>query len=275
MAHKMENLYRPVETEVVEAIQETPTIRTIRVRPKERMSFVTGQFMEITIPGVGEIPATPSSNQAATEILQFTIMKVGKVTTKIHELKAGDTIGLRGPLGVGYPVDSFKDKDVVIVGGGCGFAPLRSLMYELFNRSGQFKSLYFRGGCKSPKEMVYRKEMEEWGKREDLNLRLTVDKGDETWGGNVGVVTTILNDINVKCREAIGVVCGPPIMMKFAAKKMLEMGFQENRLFLSMEKNMSCGVGKCGHCRLGTFYCCKDGPVFTYDRIKNFHEIWD
>ena len=115
--------------------------------------------MEITIPGVGEIPATPSSNPASTEIMQFSIMRVGKVTEKIHQLKAGDTIGLRGPLGAGYPVDSFKGKELVVVGGGCGFAPLRSLMYELFNRSGQFKSLYFRGGCKSPKEMVYRKEI--------------------------------------------------------------------------------------------------------------------
>ncbi|MBN3039455.1 MAG: FAD/NAD(P)-binding protein [Candidatus Omnitrophica bacterium] len=273
--HKHKNPYRSIEAEVLEVIPETPSIKTIRFSPKEEISFVTGQFVEITIPGVGEAPFTPSSRPAVKEMMEVTVMKVGKVTDKIHELKKGDIIGVRGPFGKGYPLDEFKGKEILVVGGGCGFAPLRSLMYSLFDRSDEFKKLFFRGGCRTPKELVYRDETGQWGKRKDLNIKLTVDKGDDKWKGNVGVVTTILNDVKMDYKEGIAVVCGPPIMMKFATKKLLEMGFREENLYLSMEKNMSCGIGKCGHCRIGTYYACKDGPVFKYSQIKGFSNIWD
>lgn len=269
------NPYRPIEAVVVEVIPETPTIRTIRFKPKEAITFQTGQFIELTIPGAGEAPFTPSSKPAVKELMEVTVMKVGKVTNKIHELKKGDIIGVRGPFGQGYPVDTFKNKEILVVGGGCGFAPIRSLMYKFFERSGEFKKLFFRGGCKTPKELVYRDEMSEWAKRDDLNLKLTVDKSDNDWKGNVGLVTNILDDVDMDCHKAIAVVCGPPIMMKFVTLKLIKMGFQDKNIYLSMEKNMSCGIGKCGHCRIGTYYACKDGPVFTYDKIKHFHEIWD
>ena len=272
---KVDNPYRPIEAEVLDVITETPTIKTIRLKPKETITFTTGQFVELTIPGFGEAPFTPSSRPSSREVMELTIMKVGKVTEKIHELKKGDIVGVRGPMGKGYPVDSFRGKEVLVVGGGCGFAPLRSLMYELFERSGQFKKLYFRGGCKSPQELLYKGEMGEWAKRKDLDMKLTVDKGDVDWKGNVGVVTTILDDVKMDFTNGIAIVCGPPIAMKFSTKKLLEMGFKPENIYLSMEKNMSCGIGKCGHCRLGIYYACKDGPVFTYDQIKDFHEIWD
>ncbi len=272
--HK-ENPYSPIKTEVLDVITETPTIKTLRLKPEIPITFKTGQFIELTVPGVGEAPFTPSSQPAVKEEMEVTIMRVGKVTEKIHELKKGDIVGLRGPMGQGYPVDSFQGKEIVVVGGGCGLAPLRSLMYELFSRSGQFKKVLFRGGCKTPKEMLYREEIHGWHQRDDLNIKLTVDKGDESWKGNVGVVTTILDNLEVDCAQAIAIVCGPPVAMKFSTKKLLELGFRENNIYLSMEKNMSCGIGKCGHCRLGTYYGCKDGPVFTYDKIKNFHGIWD
>jgi len=271
----MNNPYRPIEAEVIEVISETPSIKTIRFKPKEEMSFATGQFIELTIPGVGEAPFTPSSKPSEKEMMEVTVMNVGKVTAKIHQLEKGDTIGVRGPFGTGYPLHKFKDKEVLVVGGGCGFAPLRSLMYSLFERSKDFKKLFFRGGCRNPRELVYRGEVETWTKRKDLNCRITVDKGDDSWKGNVGLVTTILDDVDMDYTSGVAIVCGPPIMMKFAAKKLLEMGFKEKNLYLSMEKNMSCGLGKCGHCRLGTYYACKDGPVFTYDKIKNFPAIWD
>lgn len=269
------NPYRPIKAEIVEVIEETPTIKTIRFKPQEPMSFATGQFIEVTIPGVGEAPFTPSSKSTVKDLMEVTVMKVGKVTEKIHELKKGDTIGVRGPMGQGYPLDTFKGKEVLVVGGGCGFAPLRSLMYALFHQSSEFKKLIFRGGCKTPQELIYRGEMGEWAKRDDLDFKLTVDKGDSGWKGNVGVVTTILDDLDMDCEKGIAVVCGPPIMMKFATRKLLEMGFVDENIYLSMEKNMSCGIGKCGHCRIGVYYACKDGPVFTYNKIKNFHEIWD
>ena len=184
-------------------------------------------------------------------------------------------MGLRGPFGSGYPLDDFKGKEVLVVGGGCGFAPLRSLMYSFFDISGKFKKLFFRGGCKNPSEFLYKQEIEEWTKREDLNIALTVDTGDETWKRNVGLVTTILDNVEMDYKNGIAIVCGPPIMMKFATKKLLDMGFEEKNLYLSMEKNMSCGIGKCGHCRIGIYYACKDGPVFQYSKIKDFPGIWD
>jgi sulfite reductase subunit B len=271
----MENPYRPVEAEVIDVITETPTIKTIRFRPKEPIAFATGQFIELTIPGVGEAPFTPSSKPSVRDVMEVTVMKVGKVTDKAHELKKGDTIGVRGPLGKGYPMDKFKGREILVVGGGCGFAPLRSLMYEFFERIGEFKKLSFRGGCKTPRELLYRKEIEGWGEKSELNLRLTVDNGDEEWKGNVGLVTTILDDVDMGREKGIAIVCGPPVAMKFITMKLVEMGFRDDNIYLSMEKNMSCGIGKCGHCRIGTYYACKDGPVFQYSKIKDFSEIWD
>ena len=269
------NPYRPIETEVLEIISETPTIKTIKLKPKEEVSFTTGQFIELTIPGVGEAPFTPSSRPAVKDTMEVTVMKVGKVTEKIHQLEKGGIVGLRGPFGQGYPLGEFKDKEILVVGGGCGFAPLRSLMYSLFDMRGEIKKLLFRGGCKTPQELVYRSETEQWAKRDDLDLRLTVDVGSSEWKGHVGLVTTILDKLDMDCQSGIGIVCGPPIMMKFATKKLLEMGFKDENLYLSMEKNMSCGIGKCGHCRIGPYYACKDGPVFTYDKIKGSPQIWE
>jgi sulfite reductase subunit B len=269
------NPYRSIETEVLEVIPETPTIMTIKLKPKERISFAAGQFVALTVPGFGEAPFTPSSRPSSPEIIHLTIMRVGKVTEMVHKLKAGDIVGLRGPLGNGYPIDSFKGKELLVVGGGCGFAPLRSLMYSLFEISGEFKKLYFRGGCKASKELVYRSEMEEWQRRPDLNMKVTVDIGDPTWQGHVGLVTTILDDAVMDYTSGIAIVCGPPIMMKFVTIKLRDKGFKDENIYLSMEKNMSCGIGKCGHCRIGKYYACKDGPVFTYDKIKKYQEIWD
>jgi len=271
----MENPYRPIKTEVLGVITETPAIKTLRLKPKEPITFVSGQFIELTIPGVGEAPFTPSSRPAVKDIMEVTIMKVGKVTQKVHELKKGDIVGLRGPFGKGYPLDKFRGREIVVVGGGCGLAPLRSLMYELFDKKHEFKKIFYRGGCKAPSEFLYKKEITEWkDEHKEVSIRLTVDKGEEGWKENVGVVTTILDDLDMDIQSGIAVVCGPPIAMKYATMKLLDLGFADENIYLSMEKNMSCGIGKCGHCRIGTYYACKDGPVFTYDKIKNFHEIW-
>jgi sulfite reductase subunit B len=271
------NPYGMIETEVIDVITETPTIKTLKLKPRTPLSFKTGQFIELTVPGIGEAPFTPSSRPSVKEMFEVTIMNVGKVTQKIHELKKNDIVGVRGPFGNGYPLDLFKGKEVAVIGGGCGFAPVRSLMYAFFEMSGELKKLVFRGGCKTPKEFLFRKELEEWKKRDDLNIRLTVDRVDNgsDWKDDVGLVTTILDDMKIDLKNGYAVVCGPPIMMKFTTKTLLETGFSESQIFLSMEKNMSCGIGKCGHCRLGPYYACKDGPVFRYDKLKDLPNIWD
>jgi sulfite reductase subunit B len=275
MMNRLRNPYSLIETEVIDSIVETPTIKTLRLRPREPIPFEAGQFVELTIPGMGEAPFTPSSRATVADELDLTVMKVGKVTEAVHLLKKGDRVGLRGPLGTGYPLQLFKDKEILVVGGGCGFAPLRSLMYSFMERAGEFKQLYFRGGCKSAKELLYRQELDEWGKRQDWNVEISLDKEDASWTGRVGLVTALLDDIDMDCSGGVAVVCGPPIMMKFVTLKLVEMGFQDQNIYLSMERNMSCGIGQCGHCRLGIYYVCKDGPVFSYDKIKRFPGIWN
>jgi len=271
----MNNPYRSVEAEVLKVISETPSIKTFVFRPKEELTFGPGQFMELSVPGVGEAPFTPSSDSRNKDTMEITIVKVGKVTDVIHELKPGDTVGLRGPLGKGYPLAKFIGQEVIVVGGGVGLAPLRTLMYSLFHMRDKLKKLVYRGGCRNPEEILYRDELEGWMKRPDLDMKLTVDVGNDDWKGPVGVVTTIMDDIQVDFSRAVGIVCGPPIMMKFGTFKLQELGVPDSNIYLSMEKNMSCGFGKCGHCRLGDFYCCKDGPVFTYAEIRDIPGIWE
>jgi NAD(P)H-flavin reductase len=174
------NPYRPIETKVLEVITETPTIKTLKMNPKEEITFKTGQFIELTIPGIGEAPFTPSSRPSIKDMIEVTVMKVGKVTDAVHHLKKGDTVGIRGPFGNGYPLDTFIGNEVLIVGGGCGFAPIRSLMYEFFDRSGEFKKLFFRGGCKTPEDFLYKEETAEWAKRDDINVVLKVERKSGT-----------------------------------------------------------------------------------------------
>jgi NAD(P)H-flavin reductase len=275
--HNNKNPYTIVKTKVLQVITETPTIKTLHLKPEQPFSFSTGQFIELTVPGVGEAPFTPSSDPARHDEIQVTIMRVGRVTEQSHKPKKNDMVGIRGPFGTGYPLELFKGKEVVVVGGGCGFAPVRSLMYSLFAISGELKKLLFRGGCKSPEDFLYKQELIGWTKQKGLDVRLTVDKAEKKgeWNYDVGLVTTILDDVKVDKKQAFAIICGPSIMMKFCTKKFLELGFSEKHLYLSMEKNMSCGIGKCGHCRIGTYYACKDGPVFRYDTIKNYEDIWE
>jgi len=269
------NPYQSLPAKVEKVITETSNIKTFILKPEREFAFKTGQFIELSLPGVGEAPFTPSSNPSAKERLEVTIMKVGMVTERLHNINEGVEVGIRGPYGYGYPLEEFKGREIYVVGGGVGLAPLRSFLLSLLNDAGSYKKIVLRYGAKTPQDIMYKEEVKTWSKNGKIDVALSVDKGDGSWKGNVGVVTTILNKKDVDVKDAVTIVCGPPVMMKFATFKLLELGFKEENIYLSMEKNMSCGVGKCGHCRLGEFYVCKDGPVFTYNRIKHIPEIWD
>jgi len=271
----MENPYQPVKTLIEDVVVETPLIRTFVLRPEEPIAFATGQFIEMTVPGLGEGPFTPSSSPAVSEKIDVTIMRAGKVTSRLHEMGKGESIGLRGPYGKGYPLDEFKGKEVFIVGGGVGLAPLRSLLYALFDSIDDYPKVYLRYGAKTPEDIIYKKLIQEWAEMEKVDVQLTVDEASNGWDGHVGVVTTILDEIPVDLKNTVAVVCGPPVMMRFTVFKLLEQGFAEKDIYLSMEKNMSCGIGKCGHCGLGKYYVCKDGPVFSFDSIKHLPDIWE
>ena len=270
------NLYQPINAEVVDIIDESPTIKSFVVVPEQPFSFRTGQFVELTLPGEGEAPFTPSSSPADSDKMEITIMKAGRVTALLHQCEKGQKVGLRGPFGKGYPIDDFASKDVYIIGGGVGLAPIRSLFLTLTGSIRDFKSVVCRFGAKTPEDFIYKKAIfGSWQKINGVDMKLTVDKANGDWKGNVGVVTKILTPGDVDIKNSAAVVCGPPIMMKYATLKLLEFGFAPKDIYLSMEKNMSCGVGLCGHCMLGKFYVCKDGPVFTYEQIKGYHDIWD
>lgn len=259
-------------------VDETPNIKTFTLIPEQPLPFEAGQFVEMGIPGCGEAPFTPSSSPAVKDRMDITIMRVGRLTERLHAMSPGADITIRGPLGEPYPLQEFHGKEILVVGGGVGLAPLRALLFALFEEQEKYGKIIVRYGARSPADIVYReKTMSAWGKGDSVDVMVTVDEGDSGWSGNVGVVTTILEEDKLTCdaKEGVAVVCGPPIMMKFATLKLLGMGYAPERIYLSMEKNMSCGIGKCGHCRLGAYYACKDGPVFPYSKVKDLPRIWD
>ncbi len=267
-------LYLPIKGKLLKVLEESPSIKTFRIGLERDFSFEAGQFIQLTVPGIGEAPFTPSSSPYEKDYIEVTIMGVGRVTGALHSMKEGGIVGVRGPFGKPYPLDFFYGKEVVLVGGGVGFAPLRSLLLALFYQIDKFKKVILRYGAKTPNDIIYKYLIDEWKKTRNFDMQLTVDKADAAWQGNEGVVTTILDNFGLDSDRSIAVVCGPPIMMKFATLKVLELKFKEENVFLSMEKNMSCGLGKCGHCRLGKYFVCKDGPVFPYSAIKEYPDLW-
>ncbi|MDD5680480.1 MAG: FAD/NAD(P)-binding protein [Candidatus Omnitrophica bacterium] len=272
----MNNPYCPVKGRITEIIDETPNIKTFKLKLDKNIPFKTGQFVEMTVPGIGEAPFTPSSNPKTEDSMDLTIMKTGRVTGVLHGMKSGDEIAVRGPYGIGYPLTTFYGKEILIVGGGVGLAPLRSLILALLNERKKYKRVIIKYGSRSPKDIVYKNLIKEWSGNKELELEVTVDTGDETWKGNVGLITTLLKkDMGIDVANSVAIVCGPPIMMKFTTFKLIDIGYTAQNIHLSMEKNMSCGLGQCGHCRIGPYYACKDGPVFTYDKISGLHGIWE
>lgn len=273
--HKSNGLYEVLKAKVDEIIDESPLIKTFVMTPEKPFKFDTGEFIELTLDGLGEAPFTPSSSPYITETLEVTIMKAGYITEKFHKLEPGAVLGIRGPFGRGYPVDRFIGKEVLIVGGGCGLAPIRSLLYTLIEIKDQVEKVVLLYGSKTPTDCIYKPMFSKLNSIDNFETYRSADRPDDTeWDENIGLVTELLETPRVNLDNAIAVVCGPPIMMKFSTLRLLELGFSDDDIFLSMEKNMSCGLGKCGHCMMGEFFVCKDGPVFTYAEIKHSPEIW-
>jgi NAD(P)H-flavin reductase len=267
-------IYRPIRATVEQIIDESALIKSFVLAPEIEFSFKTGEFIELTVDGYGEAPFTPSSSPLEKHKLEVTVMKAGYVTEKIHALKRGEKVGIRGPFGRGYPLEKFYGQEVVILGGGCGFAPIRSLLYNLIAEKEKFKKVILCYGAKTPEDCIYKPFVDQLRKVEKFEVYRSVDRADATWNEKEGVVTKLLDDIQIDVQNSVAIVCGPPVMMKYGTFKLLEMGYPEADIYLSMEKNMSCGLGKCGHCMMGKYYVCKDGPVFTYDEIKEQPDIW-
>ncbi len=265
----MRNDFAPLPALVDDVIVETPTIKTFVLRPVEALPFRAGQFVQLYVPGVGEAPFTPSSSPSAPERLEVTVLAAGRVTAALHELEPGSEIGVRGPFGRGYPLTRLAGQDVVVVGGGVGLAPLRSLLYTLFERPGFARRVSIKYGARHPRELCFRRQYADWAARPGVDFTPTIDRPAAGWDGHVGLVTTLLDGLDLDVHAAYAVSCGPEIMLKFVAHKLVDVGFAADHVYLSMNRNMTCGMGICGRCNVGDRYLCKDGPDLSYAEIRD------
>ncbi len=271
-------LYMPIPATIERITAETPDIKTYTIRPDEPIPFKAGQFVELAVPGIGEAPFTPSSSPKISDHMEITIMRTGRVTDWLDTMKVGDEVGVRGPMGRAYPIEDFHGREILIVGGGCGVGPLRSLLLALVEDLDNYERIIVRYGARTPDSIVFRDaQMHGWNQGGALDVMLTVDEGNPGWDGHVGMITSIMTEDYLDCHadDGIAVMCGPPVMMKYGTETLLARGYRPENIYLSLERNMSCGVGQCGHCRLGRYYVCKDGPVFSYDEIQNNPRLWD
>ncbi|MFC2092143.1 FAD/NAD(P)-binding protein [Elusimicrobiota bacterium] len=267
------NPYDTIKAQIKEIITETPVIKTFKLELEEPIEFSTGQFVQLTVPGIGECPFTPSSRPGRTNNIDMTIMKVGVSTEALHNKEVGDTVAVRGPYGNGFPVEKLRNRELLIVGGGCGLAPLRTLLFEILDNKDKYPRVLFLYGCKTSADMLYKNSFGDWKK--EMELYRTVDNADSDWEEEEGVVTKLFEKVKVDTSQCVAVTVGPPIMMKFATIELEKMGISPDRIYVSLEKNMTCGFGKCRHCIVGNYYVCKDGPVFTYEQVKDIPGVWD
>jgi NAD(P)H-flavin reductase len=270
-----DNVYLPHIAVIEKIIEETPNIRTLHFNFKDKklrdaFTFQSGQFGEYSVFGTGEAPFCISSSPTRRDHLEFTVQRVGRVTNALHRLGVGAEIGFRGPYGNSFPLDFLQGKNLVFVGGGIGLAPLRSLIWNVIDNRNKYKNIDIIYGARSPADLCFKYDLEAWGKDKTIKLVTTVDRGDEGWTGKVGVVPKILEEAAPSAKNAVAIVCGPPIMIRFTFPVLTKLGFTPEQMLTTLEKRMKCGIGKCGRCNIGNIYVCRDGPVFSYEQIKNF-----
>ena len=285
----MNNEYLPKIAVIENVIKEAPDVKTFTLRLKHesggKLKYKPGQFMMLSLPGHGEAPFTFASGPASNGRFQVTVKKLGSVTAALHNLKAKDVVGVRGPYGNSFPLDKMKNKGLLFIAGGIGMAPLRSLIQYVFKNRKNYGKVEIVCGSRSPQEVVYKDEIKSWQDNPDTDIHLTVDTPDETWGGPCGVVCVLFPKVRLNPKTSVAILCGPPIMIRSAITDILKLGFRDSNIYASLERHMKCGTGKCGHCYINPAlsstmktnirksgvkgkYACLDGPNFSYLEMK-------
>ncbi len=250
--------------------KETADTFTLDLTPMDETmpAFLPGQFNMLYVFGVGEAPISISGDPARNTTMVHTIRAVGVVTHAMQQLRRGAVVGLRGPFGSAWPVAAAQGNDVVIVAGGIGLAPLRPVLYHVLANRARYGRVLLLYGARTPDDLLYTRELERWRGRFDLDVQVTVDSATQSWYGNVGVVTRLITRATFDPANTIALLCGPEVMMRFSVAELQRRGVAVDNIFVSMERNMKCAVGFCGHCQYGPTFVCKDGPVFRYDHIQ-------
>ncbi|HVO40781.1 MAG TPA: FAD/NAD(P)-binding protein [Spirochaetia bacterium] len=271
-----QNIYVPEIAELVrvEKMTALETLFEVRLPGGRDLGHQPGQFVQVSLFGIGEAPISISSSPLARGSFDLVVREVGNLTSALHRLNKGDRLGIRGPFGKGFDVEGLAGKDVIFVAGGIGLFPLRSLITTLIHQSTRekFGRVIVLYGVKSPAEFTFNAERAAWEKRGDLEYHVTVDRATAGWTGHVGVITTLIPGLTLNLANTVAVICGPPVMYKFAILALRSKGLRDEQIFVSLERKMKCGVGKCGHCQINNVYVCQEGPVFNYGAIKDLKE---
>jgi sulfhydrogenase subunit gamma (sulfur reductase) len=276
-SERVQNPYRPYLGTLVDVKDLATEIRMFQVElddpeERERFAYQPGQFAFVSAFGMGEAPFGLASTVDRSPVLEFAINRVGTVTAALHRLEKGDVVGVRGPFGNWFPMDQMRGKNVVLLGGGIGGAPLRPVIHTILDHRADYGRLTILWAARLPSLLIFTDEFDEWRAAQDTELHLTVDQGDEAWTGNVGLITELLEKVAPSPENAVTVTCGPPVMIKFTLLTLEMLGFAPEQMVVTLEAKMKCGMGKCGRCNLGDKFVCTDGPVFGYNEISTFLE---
>jgi len=265
------------KAEIANAIRLTEMEKLFHVRilddaDRERFSFLPGQFVMVEVPGYGEVPISISSSTSNKGYLELCIRKAGTVTNALHRAQRGAKVGLRGPFGTHFPLQRMKGQSVLLIAGGLGLAPLRAPIYYVTENRAEYKDVHILYGTKSPDQLLFDYQYESWRRIDDVNIQIIVENPNSSWDGPVGLITELLDDVEVDPHATYAIVCGPPVMFKFICGRLSQMGIPMDRMFVSLERRMHCGEGKCCRCNVGATYTCTDGPVFDYWSVINLKE---
>ena len=266
-------LPEPAELQKVEPMTALEKWFSFQLDSGAELGHMPGQFVEISIPGIGEAPISISSCPTRKDGFEMVVRKVGNVTSALHRLEPGAKVGIRGPFGTHFPVDgALKGKDVLFICGGIGLVPVRSAIHYVLHNREDYGRVIILFGARSPAERLFTDELAAWEARDGVEFQETVDRGDDQWQGQTGVITTLMPGLTVDPTRTVAVICGPPVMYKFVLMQLFSMGISYQNIYVSLERHMKCGVGKCGHCQINGIYVCQDGPVFQYADIEGFQE---